>query len=823
MALTTSSWSRPIQGVSQQPPKVRLEGQCTTQDNASSSVINGLTKRLGTISQKRLSAGMPKGTKFYYYNRGTDEKYFIAIPPNQKPIVYDNKGSSLVVEEEHPDGSYYSVDNPENTLEITTISDYTFIANNKVVPKAGNDKSPINSKMAIINLQFADYGREYKVFIDGKLYGYYLTPNGKEADQVNYVSTSHVATMLYYGGSRNPAEGRLSPPSEIFDTLEKDVDHWGDKPLSPSDNPGLNSLTDFNVTLDENVILIERKNGGDFDIKTSDGADGGDLISIRGKVKTVGDLPRRAPGGYTVEVVGEGNSDDDNYWLEAVGSGGGEVTWGEAIAPNVSLGFDKTTMPAVLIRDRFSGGKAVFKITTAPWAERTSGDDETNPFPSFVEDGEPIQSIGTFQNRLFFTAGESVIYSRSNYFFDFFRETVRTSLDDEPIDVLTDTNQVNRLQSSTVLDGDLVLFSPNGQFIQFGKEPITKSNASLQYASSFENIADCNPVAGGDTVFFAFQYGRYSGIREFYTDSLTDTKKARPITDHVDEYILGSARLLVTSTNRSQMLVMAEEEDTLYVYEWLWQGNERAQSSWSRWIFDGWVRHVAYDRDNIYLMIEREGGLMLEYIKTGDPADPGLDFACRLDQRTTATATYNAGFWFFNVDPNIPIEELVIIQGEGCISPGVTVDLDPDDSFDSRYTRESLSDTEEEVTVIMGRRYNMVYQPTMPFIKDKGGSVIETDRLTINDINVNYNKTGLTFIYVENDYGVKRDYSFNGRDVGGINNIVGFAPIRPGQFSFPIRQESDRVTFRLETDSHVPFELRDMEWRGRFHQRGRRV
>ena len=117
----------------------------------------------------------------------------------------------------------------------------------------------------------------------------------------------------------------------------------------------------------------------------------------------------------------------------------------------------------------------------------------------------------------------------------------------------------------------------------------------------------------------------------------------------------------------------------------------------------------------------------------------------------------------------------------------------------------------------------MVYQPTMPFIKDRAGKVIDTDRLIINDVNINYDKTGLTQVVVENEWGVTRNYEFNSRVIGGFSNIIGFAPILPGKYSFPIRQESEKITFKLITDSHIPFQLRDMEWRGRFTQRGRRV
>jgi len=798
MALTTSAWDRPIQGVSQQPPKVRLGGQCSVQENAVSSVVNGLIKRPGTSLQAYLQdTKVSEKTKWHYYNRGTGEKYFIAIEPNtQTPKVWDEEGNALVVENFLNGEPYLESADPSADLNLTTISDFTFIANNKVVPKEGSDKTGSLQDQAIINVQFADYGRHYRVYLDGDLAIDYLTPDGGQANHINYVDTSLVAKILFSG----------------------------DTSLAPSaiSGPGISNMAGFSADLIGNTIVVYKTDGSDFEIRTEDGADGRDVFVIKNSVKSVSDLPLYAPTNYPVKVVGEGNNDDDDYWLRAEAVNGDVITWKESTGPDQSFGFDVFTMPVTLIRDRFENGLAVFKLTPGDWQGRDVGDDETNPFPSFVRDGVPIESIGTLQNRLFVTAGESIIYTRSNEFFNFFRSTVRTALDDDPIDVYADTDQINVLKSSATLDGDAVFFSRNGQFVQSGTEPITKSNATLRYASTFESVPEVSPVAGGDVIFFAFEYGRYTGIREFFTDSFTDTKRARPITDHVDQYIESRVRLLATSTNRYQLLVLAQPMNVVYVYNYLWQGQDRVQSSWSKWIFDGDVLHIVYDDEIIYLMIQRDDGITLEYIETGDPNDPGLTFPVRLDRRKVGTAVRAGLSWEIRVDLEVT-DDLVIVRGDKCLDAGVTIDY-TDQGVGVLLTEENLAEEGiNEVDVVYGYRYNMVYEPTMPFIRDRNGRVIDTDRLMINDVNINYDKTGLSHVYVENDWGSVREYSFNGRILGDSSNQVGFAPLEPGKFSFPVRQESDKVIFRIETDSHLPFQLRDMEWRGRFNQRGRRV
>ena len=784
MALTTSSWERPIQGVSQQPPKVRLPGQCTEQINAVSSIVSGLVKRPGTNKVAKLSDSFPENSLFYFYNRGISEKYIVVIPPNSLPRVFDIEGNNLLVEDEVSDDSYLKVDNPVGTFSLSTISDFTFIANNKYIPKASSVKTRGRSSKAIINVQFADYGRKYVITVDGVEQASYETPDGNESWHINKVATSYVAYKLLNG-------------------LE--------------DMPG------FSVYDRGNVIILEKDDGTDFSVVTRDDADGRDLIAIQGSVKSVSDLPLYAPNDYVVKVVGEGGSTDDDYYLRAEDAGGDVVNWIESYGYGQSLGFDETTLPHALIRDRFSSGEAVFKIKPSPWSTRGVGDNNSNPMPSFIQDKQPITSVGTFQNRLYFTAGESVILSRSNYFFDFFRKTVRAQLDGDPIDIYADTNEVNILDNSSVLDGDVVFFSANGQFLLSGSEAVTKENATLQSASSFENIRGCKPVASGDVIFFAFEYGAHTGVREFFTDSFTDTKRARPITDHVDEYIEGTAVQMTASTNKNQLLVMATDKRTLYLYNYLWQGQDRVQSSWSKWEMTGDVRYIKYDSELLYLLIDRSGSLYLERIALGDPDDVGMTFPVRLDARGVYTATYSEGAWSFILPDLIyPLDSIIVVRGSDCLDSGVTVPYER--SGHTVTLREDIAEPSQGTAeVIVGTPYTMKYEPTMPFIKDRNGRVIDTDRLILNDVNINYDKTGITEVEVTNEWGSVREYSFNGRNLGAPNNLVGFAPIRPGQFSFPVRQDSDRVTFKLITDSHIPFQLRGMEWRGRFNQRGRRV
>jgi len=197
MALTTSAWARPIQGVSQQPPKIRLEGQASIQENAISSVVTGLRKRPGTVRIGTLTAKLPESTAYHYYNRGTGEEYIVAIPPNSLPRVFDISGDELVVENNLLSTGYIFNSNPLDFMRFSTISDFTFIVNKTVVPLADSELTPALDNQAIINVQFADYGRTYSISLNGTTISSYTTPDGSEPEDINDVDTSVVAERLY--------------------------------------------------------------------------------------------------------------------------------------------------------------------------------------------------------------------------------------------------------------------------------------------------------------------------------------------------------------------------------------------------------------------------------------------------------------------------------------------------------------------------------------------------------------------------------------------------------------------------------------------------
>lgn len=796
MAYVTTSYGRPIQGVSQQPDRIRLEGQCTLQENAIPDVVKGLTKRPSTYFINEL-LGYPVSelSKFHSYDRG-DEAYFMFLEPSSNTIkVFNEKGEPQIVT---GNSAYLNNNNPSINMDMRTIGDFTFITNKVVPTKMSNEKSPVQSTTGIVYSQYATYGKDYKILANGAVIAVYETPDGSTSTDIELVATDFVSFRLWEQIHGNPAAVPPVPANPTYD-----AERHG------------------------NTLYVWRRDGDDFKLETSDSQKGEDLIAAKGSIKSVNQLPPVAPSGFVLRITGDGKSTKDDYWLKAEVTNESKIRWVETVQPDILISFDASTMPHVLIRDSITDGVATFLLQEADWTKRTVGGEDSNPIPSFIDQDnpQPIQSTGVFQNRLFFLSGEAWVASRSNLFFNFWRESTQSVVDTDPLDAFADTDRVNNLYQYQILNGSLVIFADQAQFIIDGTKPATKSNLTLQQVTAYPNNYHVQPQAGGENVFFAYDASGYTGIRELFTDSFTDTKKAFPVTDYVSKYIVGSCVQLLASANFNTMMVRSDGDlSTVTVYDWLWQAEQKVQSAWHRWIFDGEVLYLFYLDDFMYIVYRVGGKTSVDRLHmVNDPADSGLDFSLKLDHKVYADAEYDPLTLGYSIQLPFDSDEVVLTVGEGGYATMIG------SAFIATYHGNGLWKTTERISqgnplkVVCGVSYSMRYIPTQPSVKDIRDRVIGLQSIIMSNMYVHYEQTGFIEMIVEPKSGNSRTYRFFGRWMGSDANLVGSPVLENGTYRAPIRQRAEDLQITLQSDSHYPLTIRDLEIDGTFHQRGQRI
>lgn len=794
----TSSLGRPIQGMSNQPQKVRQEGQCTRQVNMMPSVVDGLRTRIHSMFINVLDY-IPFGSYIHMYKRDDDEKYYLIVDGTDTVVVYDSLGRKCRVTGTAP---YLTsgIQSPERRISAFTIGDTTFILNNEVQVVSDGIMSPDIFNQAVVESKFGAYGLTYSVTLvheDTTYVGSYTTPNGgTPADVLNTDSEYIIGQIL-----------------ESFSDEAK---------------------AEYSFEQDSRFLYIHRLDGDTFDITTSDGVGGENLLSTVYNVKDISDLPARAPEDMIVKVVEEGAAKESAIYLVATKEGG-KIIWKETTAPNVMTGFNEATLPHILIRDSIGeDGIAEFTLKTGDWEPRRVGDENNNPMPSFFDADKPrtLSTIGVFQNRLFVTSGEYLILSRTDNYFDFFRYTTKEAVDSDPIDIFSDNNQINILKSHQVLGGDLLLFSDNAQFLLRGDIPQTKKTAILSKINSYECLAGVKPVSTGENLYFPFSYGRYSGVREMFTSDYSNTKRASPITSHVDQLIDGDIRDMSTSTNVNTMFCVAEgNTNILYVYDWLIQDEGKVQSAWHIWELPSLTKiHAArYIDSTLYIIsTDQKGTTILESIDMGDDLQNELDFHIRLDRKQLATFSYNvvSGMWESNALDYVPYElstvEVIQVNSEHEEYNGIPIPVIYEDGiFKTDYPLSERLDSNPKC--VFGELIPIEYEPTQPNIRDYKGNITSLNKPVIGTLVFNFDKVGNFSVEVEDKFGMVIEHEFNNRKIGAPNNIVGHSWSYELTETIPVRRKSEEVFFRLKSTYHTEVQLRDIEWTGQSNPRKKRI
>lgn len=142
MGLLSRNVSTLLNGVSQQPPMVRLPSQLEEQQDCMSNPAVGLSRRPPLRHLAKL-AGTNAGnvasyTSAYVHDvvRDATERYTIVVTNGKLEVFDPRTGVSRTVNA--PNGfSYLNVADPRNDLRLLTIEDYTFVVNRTVTVAMG--------------------------------------------------------------------------------------------------------------------------------------------------------------------------------------------------------------------------------------------------------------------------------------------------------------------------------------------------------------------------------------------------------------------------------------------------------------------------------------------------------------------------------------------------------------------------------------------------------------------------------------------------------------------------------------------------------------
>ena len=722
--------------------------------------------------------------------------------------------------------TYVTCSEPNKQLKAITVADHTFIVNTtKVVEMDTTNKSPNawEEQGALIVIRQGQYGRKYKVNIKDQSY-VYETPDGGAASHSTMIATDYITNQLFEklaGTFKRTFESLTDEELNKYNVTKKKESYYtgrDDRLVTRTyyiyKGKAYSKYDTFAPEGVQGVIVIKGTNWiqliGDLkDLSVSDGFNGEALKLFTNTTPRFEILPSTAPSGYTVIVKGEKASDDDYYVKYDIG----QQLWTETTKPNTEINYKSSTMPYILRRE----ADGTFTCTTADWNERKTGDEDSNPTPSFV--GNKINDIFFFRNRLGIISGEAVNLSRTSDFFNFWVDSATAIVDTDPIDLQVSHNRVSTLYNAVPFNQDLYLFSAQTQFILRAEGVLSPKTAVIDQVTEFDADTWVKPIGVGRNLYFTAHKTDFTTVQEYFAvaDSTTQ-KNATDVTGHVPNFLKNSIYSLKACNNENLLIALSDNQrDTMYIYKFLFLNDSKAQASWSSWTFDGELIGADFINSVMYLVINRGGNTFLEKLPISYNTKDFVSepYRVMLDRKfkTTLHGT-------FDKDTKEMKYDVKSIYGDAYSEPReYTIVLKNGSVYSGKDTVVIPHQVEplEDFECFIGVAYEFKFIYSTFFIKQAsqtGTDTIPNDRLQLRFLHINYDNTGEFEVIVNATGKTPKHYKMTARIVGTPSNQVGIHPLETGEFRVPLMGRNTDTEVTVINTSPLPSAFNTTVWQG---------
>ena len=411
-------------GVSRQTDDKKLINQLTECVNGYPDPTFGLLKRPGMKHTNVLKKA--DGTAFtkteladaawFFIDRATAGSYIGAIKGTNLYVWTAAEGTFCTVTNT---GTAYLTGTKQDDYHFRSIQDTTIIANKTVATAMQADGTFVANSQGTLKLKSVTNGDVHKVKIKGTSNGTEHTATATVQSSATFTSflTGTHATHDLLGAVKALIEARHTASDTEFDGK------WY-----------LNSYADnltIRRTTESNAVVVDAEPGSGvtykyFAISALGGISNNAVEAFQDDVTNISEVPLESFHNHNVKILNSDTEDDDYYVKFVAANGvGGKGYWQETIARNVSPGLDNTTMPHELANT----GATTFTFGPITYKPRLTGDDNTNPKPSFV--GKKLSSTFFYSNRFGVLSEDNVVFGVANDNYNFFAKSALTQIDSD--------------------------------------------------------------------------------------------------------------------------------------------------------------------------------------------------------------------------------------------------------------------------------------------------------------------------------------------------------------------------------------------------------
>jgi len=370
-------------------------------------------------------------------------------------------------------------------------------------------------------------------------------------------------------------------------------------------------------------------------------------------------------------------------------------------------------------------------------------------------------------------------------------------------------------------DRDLFIMADPGdsQFVIRGGG-INPNTVSMVLTTEFEIASGGTPpVSTGRTILFPFSVGEFSGVKEFYTDSDNAANAANSLTETQDRYIEGSITGMAVSQNFNLGLFRTNKNRrTVWVYKYLWDGNEVLQSAWGKWQFQDVVEYFFFRNSIVYFLgRDTDGDVFLHSLDLNRTIGV-YGYHEMLDRRVEKQVASNY--------IELPYVGARFLQATGCANPGLEARPTLEIRLNALTTR-YFFDAEvapNGATLFCGQTVEWELEPTQVFARDYQNRIDTSQKVTVQDYVVHVDNSGEFKAIGSSPYSDDWEYTAY---VFPLDN----EPLDPdrlilqsGPFYIPWGERADWSRLRFTGTDIRPVTIHEVEWIGQIlRTKGRRA
>jgi hypothetical protein len=847
MAKYTGSYESLIRGVSEQVPQDRYVGQHWAMDNMVADPVRGLARRQGSemISEKvatgvfttdTTKADIATWKEFTFFINSVE--YSLMYRPEgkvpgstAKGILCVNKDTGQVLDLVVPASEVTLLNGllDQGISAATNIGKYLCLAPRSTVPQyATSDEVQVFKQWSAAWIKQGAYSRTYTVG---------AVMSGTGVWRATYTTpASYYPGVLNTSGVPSTATDYVKQINDLVYAYQTAVNQWigsAAAAIQPQ-NIALNLAVNLNTVSGLPLCVQQGSHvligyAGASDILVDDGGDGTYAKAIGQEVESIADLSPIHVTGKVVRIRPRQGTQDGVYYVKAYARDQTtafafkEVTWKETAGVRVVPGF--VFMTGQIIGSTLylaSGPQALATLTGDAfpnlYAEASAGDLDTSPLPGFF--GKRIDHLSSFQDRLMIVSGATVHLSRSGDYFNWFRQSALSILDDDPVEVYALGSDGDTITDSVMLDRSLVLFGKQQQYAMDGRSALTPRTAYIAVQSAHEDSNICPPTVSGNFIFFTQQRNSRLTVQQMQTGDYADSFRAFDITTQLDGYLSGTPRQIVAMTSPSTLAIRTEEfPNGWYMFHYLDSADktERLYDSWSRWYSDpslGTLIGITNHNGNLLALWLRDNSdgtakyvLDRYYREASYPGRPYIDSGRNY---TNITGTIRPGW--------IGAEKSVAVYNKNAANSLSLVG----DTLANVATTAALGGG--SANLILGVLYDSYVEPTAPYVRDSKDKAILDGRLTLSAMKITVAQSSAMRAYLRsNDEAAPgaliTDWIYREAGTWTLNTQqVAMSATIPVHILREIRE----FRLRLAARNWLPFTLSSIEWSGQFFTQRRR-